>query len=42
MVVTVRILGASDHAVLAHVAPDVFDEPVQPALVKQFLRDERK
>lgn len=42
MVVTVRILGASEHAVLAHVAPDVYDEPVQPALAKQLLRDERK
>ena len=39
--VTVRILTASDHSVLEHVAPDVFDEPIQPELTKQFLRDER-
>jgi ribosomal protein S18 acetylase RimI-like enzyme len=40
-VVTVRILATSEHSVLEYVAPDVFDEPVQPELAKQFLRDER-
>lgn len=39
--ITVRILGPSEHSALEHVAPDVFDGPVQPELAKQFLRDER-
>ncbi|HUR95708.1 MAG TPA: GNAT family N-acetyltransferase [Gemmatimonadales bacterium] len=37
----VRILGARDAAVLARVAPGVFDNEVDPALSAEFLRDPR-
>lgn len=37
----VRILNSSDIAVLDHVAPDVFDDDLRPALVTEFLRDDR-
>ena len=35
--IAVRILGASDLAVLEHVDADVFDNPVRPELAAQFL-----
>ncbi len=37
----VRLLGPEDEAVLAHVADDVFDNPVLPELAREFLRDPR-
>jgi aminoglycoside 6'-N-acetyltransferase I len=36
-----RILGPNDEAVLKRVAPGVFDHDVDPALVREFLRDSR-
>lgn len=41
MAVDVRLLRADDEAVLANVAPDVFDDPVVPAAAAEFLRDAR-
>lgn len=41
MAVTIRILGASDGAALQHVAPDVFDGPVDPHWSAEFLADPR-
>lgn len=41
MTVEIRLLGAGDEAVLADVAPDVFDHPVQPRLAGEFLADPR-
>jgi ribosomal protein S18 acetylase RimI-like enzyme len=37
----VRVLGPGDHAVLAAVEPDVFDNDVQPQLAAEFLADPR-
>jgi aminoglycoside 6'-N-acetyltransferase I len=37
----IRILKSGDEAVLNTVAPDVFDNALEPALVAEFLRDER-
>lgn len=37
----VRILTAADITILDHVAPDVFDDDLQPTLVSEFLRDDR-
>jgi aminoglycoside 6'-N-acetyltransferase I len=37
----VRILGSGDEALLQNVAPGVFDHALNPALVAEFLRDER-
>jgi GNAT superfamily N-acetyltransferase len=39
--VTIRILGPSDDAVLQSVAPEVFDNALNPALAAEFLRDPR-
>ena len=39
--VQIQVLGVGDEAVLADVAPDVFDHPVQPGLVAEFLADPR-
>ena len=36
-----RILTAADITILDHVAPDVFDDDLQPTLVSEFLRDDR-
>ena len=41
MVTEVRRLGPGDEAALAHVADDVFDSPVKPALAREFLTDPR-
>jgi aminoglycoside 6'-N-acetyltransferase I len=41
MPVEIRILGPLDEAVLATVAPDVFDHVVQPSLAAEFLADPR-
>jgi len=37
----IRVLGPADHAVLTSVAPDIFDDPLQPGAVDEFLRDPR-
>lgn len=37
----IGILGPGDEAAFQSVAPDVFDLPVQPALVAEFLADPR-
>jgi aminoglycoside 6'-N-acetyltransferase I len=37
----IGILGRGDEAALEDVAPGVFDLPVQPALIAQFLADPR-
>ncbi len=41
MAVEVRMLKAGEEDVLAHVAPDVFDDEVEPRLTKEFLADPR-
>jgi GNAT superfamily N-acetyltransferase len=41
MSVTIRVLGPDDGAVLQHVAPDVFDNPVDPRWSAEFLADPR-
>ncbi len=41
MTFEVRLLGVGDEALLADVAPDVFDNPVQPRLAAEFLADPR-
>jgi len=37
----IRILGSGDETLLRNVAPGVFDHALKPALVAEFLRDER-
>ena len=39
MSISVRSLAAADAAMLAHVAPDAFDDPIVPASAKKFLED---
>ncbi len=41
MTLEVRLLGAGDEALLADVAPDVFDHSVRPRLAAEFLADPR-
>ena len=41
MPVAIRILGEEDVAVLQRVDPDVFDGPLQPGLIEEFLGDPR-
>ena len=41
MTVEVRLLGVGDEAMLASVAPDVFDHPLQAQLTAEFLADKR-
>lgn len=41
MDVTVRILGPGDAAVLDNVAPEVFDNPIDPRWTAEFLADSR-
>jgi aminoglycoside 6'-N-acetyltransferase I len=41
MAITIRILGADDISVLDNVAPDVFDNPVDPRWSAEFLADPR-
>lgn len=41
MAVEFKILQSGDEAVLEHVAPDVFDNPIDPALTREFLADPR-
>jgi ribosomal protein S18 acetylase RimI-like enzyme len=39
--IDIRLLGPGDEALLATVADDVFDNPVDPALAAEFLADPR-
>jgi ribosomal protein S18 acetylase RimI-like enzyme len=39
--IEILLLGAGDEAILGDVAPDVFDDPVQPQLAAEFLADPR-
>jgi ribosomal protein S18 acetylase RimI-like enzyme len=41
MSLDIRVLGRDEEAVLARVAPGVFDNEVDPALVAEFLNDAR-
>jgi ribosomal protein S18 acetylase RimI-like enzyme len=41
MTIEYRMLGGGDEAVLDRVADDLFDEAVQPALLREFLADAR-
>jgi ribosomal protein S18 acetylase RimI-like enzyme len=41
MTIEIRALGPGDDDVLARVADDVFDHPVDPALAFEFLNDPR-
>ena len=41
MSIDIRILEAGDEAVLANVAPGVFDNDVDPGLTREFLSDAR-
>jgi ribosomal protein S18 acetylase RimI-like enzyme len=41
MAIEVRLLGPGDAQVLARVAADVFDNPVDPDLAREFLADPR-
>ncbi len=39
--IEIKLLGADDAAVLQSVAPDVFDDPIDPAAAAEFLSDPR-
>ncbi len=41
MSISIRILGPEDGAVLQHVAPDVFDNPIDARWSAEFLADSR-
>jgi ribosomal protein S18 acetylase RimI-like enzyme len=41
MAVEIKVLRDGDEAVLARVADEVFDEPVDPAFTREFLADPR-
>jgi len=41
MAIAIKVLVAGDHDVLQSVAPDVFDNPVDPKLAREFLNDPR-
>jgi ribosomal protein S18 acetylase RimI-like enzyme len=41
MAVEIKVLQAGDQAVLAQVAAEVFDNPIDPALTREFLNDPR-
>lgn len=41
MSISVRILGADDDAILSRLAPDVFDEEIDPRWAHEFLGDAR-
>jgi|GEM_PF-171412 len=41
MSIQIELLGPDDSDVLQRVLPDVFDDPVQPDLVREFLADVR-
>src|SRR5690349_4783412 len=37
----IKVLRRGDDAILANVAPEVFDNPIDPELTRQFLEDPR-
>jgi hypothetical protein len=39
--VDIRLLGPADAGVLKHVLPDVFDNPIDPRWMAEFLADAR-
>jgi aminoglycoside 6'-N-acetyltransferase I len=39
--VTIQVLGAGDENILTNVAPEVFDNPIDPQLTREFLEDPR-
>jgi ribosomal protein S18 acetylase RimI-like enzyme len=39
--IEVRIVGVEDRELLTHVAPEVFDNPLDPGWTAEFLRDPR-
>ena len=41
MAIEIRLLGPQDVGVLAHVAPDVFDDPIDVGRANEFLADPR-
>src|SRR5215471_11385876 len=41
MVIEIKLLGPQDTRVLANVAPDVFDDPIDVARADEFLADRR-
>jgi ribosomal protein S18 acetylase RimI-like enzyme len=41
MPIEIKILSTGDEPILMHVADDVFDNPIDPALTKEFLADPR-
>ena len=41
MTIAIKVLEAGDDDVLRSVAPDVFDNPIDPKLVREFLNDPR-
>jgi len=41
MAADVRVLGPGDASLFDHIAEGVFDDPVQPALIDEFLGDAR-
>ena len=41
MTVEFKVLNRGDDAILQHVAPDVFDGPVNPEYTREFLADPR-
>jgi len=41
MIIEIKVLKCGDEAILANVAPDVFDNPINPELTREFLEDHR-
>jgi aminoglycoside 6'-N-acetyltransferase I len=41
MAIEIKVLGRQDAGVLAHVAPDVFDDPIDVGRANEFLADPR-
>jgi GNAT superfamily N-acetyltransferase len=41
MAIEIKLLAAGDDAVLQHIAPGVFDDPIHPARAAEFLADPR-
>ena len=41
MAAEIRVLASGDESVLMNVAPEVFDNPVDPELAREFLADPR-
>ncbi|NEO86906.1 MAG: GNAT family N-acetyltransferase [Spirulina sp. SIO3F2] len=41
MAIEIRVLGPKDKNILRNIAPEVFDNPIDPALTEEFLADPR-